>query len=122
MNTTTLVPIDEKKPFTDEEIAVFEEKYMVACQKLSEVVKQKKALEELEKQAKASLEKVMDEYGIKSMDNPFIKFTRIAENPGKQTVDLDKMQKEEPELYADLLKDYPKTTGKKKAYVKFDTK
>ncbi len=122
MNTTTLVPIDEKKPFTDEEIAVFEEKYMVACQKLSEAVKQKKALEELEKQAKASLEKVMDEYGIKSMDNPFIKFTRIAENPGKQTVDLDKMQKEEPELYADLLKDYPKTTGKKKAYVKFDTK
>lgn len=122
MNTTSLVPIDESKAFTEEEIAIFEEKYMVACKQLSEAVKQKKALEDQEKKVKATLEKVMDEYGIKSMDNPFIRFTRIAENPGKTTVDLDKMEKEEPDLYADLLKDYPKVTGKKKAYVKFDTK
>ena len=126
MNTTNLVPIDGTNPFTEGEITVFEEKYMTVFKNLSEMVKQKKQLEEQEKKVKAELEKAMDEYGIKSMDNAFIKFTRIAENPGKTetVIDLDKLKEEEPDLFNDLLKDYPKqvTTGKKKAYVTFTTK
>lgn len=126
MNTTTLIALDEKKPFTQEEITVFEQKYMTACENLAKAVKMKKQLEEEEKKAKAALGKVMDEFGIKSMDNAFIKFTRIAENPGKTetVIDLEKMKTEEPELYAELLADYPKTvtTGKKSAYVTFTAK
>ena len=125
-NTTTLIPLDEKKPFTKEEIAIFEQKFMVACKNLAEKLKVKKQIEAEEKKAKAALGKAMDEYGIKSMDNPFIKFTRVAENPGKTetVIDLDKLKEEEPDLYNDLLKDYPKevTTGKKSAYVTFTAK
>lgn len=123
---TTLVPLDESKPFTKEEIALFEQKYLAACQNLAEKLKVKKQIEAEEKKAKEALGKVMDEFGIKSMDNPFVKFIRVAENPGKTTtiIDLDKMKEEEPELYAELLEDYPKqvTTGKKSAYVTFTPK
>lgn len=119
---TSIVALDAKKPFTDEEIALFEQKYLSACQQLADAVKQKKLIEDQEKKVKEQLEKVMDEYGIKSLENDFIKFTRVAENPGKQTIDIDKMQKEEPELYDELLEDYPKITGAKKAYVTFKVK
>lgn len=120
--TTSIVALDAKKPFTDEEIALFEQKYLSACQQLADAVKQKKLIEDQEKKVKEQLEKVMDEYGIKSLENDFIKFTRVAENPGKQTIDIDKMKKEEPNLYDELLEDYPKVTGKKKAYVMFKVK
>lgn len=119
--TTSLVPI-EGQAFTQEEIAAFEQKYLEVCKNLSNMVKQKKQIEEQESKVKEQLAKVMDEFGIKSMDNAFIRFTRVAANPGKQTIDIDKMRNEEPELYAELLADYPKTTGAKKAYVKFETK
>ena len=84
--------------------------------------KQKDALDNQEKDIKAKLEKAMDEYSIKKIENEYITITRVAENPGKKTVDLDKMKKEEPDLYGDLLKDYPKVTGKKKGYVMFKVK
>ena len=123
---TSIVALDAKKPFTDEEIALFEQKYLSACQQLSEAVKERKNLEAQEAKVKEQLEKVMDEYGIKSLENDFIKFTRVAENPGKTStvIDLDKMKEEEPKLYGELLEDYPKTvtTGKKKAYVTFKVK
>ncbi len=108
--------------FTEQEIKVFEEQYLVVMQSLSNMTKQKKALEEQEKKVKGQLEKVMDEYCIKSVENQFLKITRVAASAGKQTIDLDKMQKEEPKLFNDLLADYPKTSGAKKSFVRFDVK
>lgn len=108
--------------FTKEELAVFNEQHLAAFKALSEMTKQKKQIEQQEKDIKAKLEAAMDEYSIKKIENEYITITRVAENPGKQTVDLDKMQKEEPELFNELLADYPKTTGKKKGYVMFKVK
>ena len=122
MNTTSLVSMDESRPFTTAEIAVFEKQYMAVCEKLSDMVKQKKALEDQEKEIKKKLGEAMDEYGIKSMDNQFIRFTRVAASEGKQTVDLDKLAKAEPDLFKDLLADYPKVTGARKASVRFEAK
>lgn len=110
------------EPFTKDELQVFESQYLALFQKLAEVTKQKKELEDQEKEAKSQLEKVMNEYGIKSIDNQFIKISRVDANPGKQTIDLDKLLEKEPELHAELLADYPKTTGAKKAYVVFRVK
>ena len=119
---STEIALLNGEPFTTEELQVFENQYLAIFQNLAEVTKQKKALEDQEKKAKSQLEKLMDEYGIKSLDNQFIKIIRVAANPGKQTIDLEKLLKEEPELHAELLADYPKTTGARKAYVKFDVK
>ena len=65
---------------------------------------------------------IRDRYGIKSLDNQFVKIIRVAGSEGSQTVDLDKMKEAEPELFAELLADYPKTTGAKKASIRFDVK
>lgn len=119
---STEIALMNGEPFTQEELQVFENQYLTIFQNLAEVTKQKKVLEDQEKKVKGQLEKLMDEYGIKSLTNQFLKITRVDANPGKQTIDIDKMQKEEPELYAELLGDYPKTTGAKKAYVRFDVK
>ena len=117
-----LVMLEGKKDFTEAELKVFEEQYLAVMQNLADAVKKKKKIEADEKKFKEQLGKVMDEYGIKSLDNQFVKIIRVAGSEGSQTVDLDKMQKEEPELYADLLKDYPKIAGAKKASIRFDVK
>lgn len=118
----TEIALLDGNDFTAEELKVFEEQYLSVMKDLSDAVKAKKKLEDDEKKFKEQLGKVMDEYGIKSVDNQFLKIIRVAGSEGSQTVDLAKMQKEEPELYADLLKDYPKVTGAKKPSIRFDVK
>jgi septal ring factor EnvC (AmiA/AmiB activator) len=120
--TTEIAMLEGKEDFTEEELSVFEQQYMSVMKNLSDMTKQKKKIEKQEKLIKANLGKVMDEYGIKSLDNQFLKIIRVAESKGKATVDLDKMQKEEPELFDELIKDYPKTAGAKKASIRFDVK
>ena len=118
----TEIALMNGEPFSQEELQVFDKHYLAMFQNLADVTKQKKALEDQEKKVKSQLEKLTDEYGIKSLDNQFIKIIRIDANPGKQTIDVDKLLKEEPELHAELLADYPKTSGAKKAYIRFDVK
>lgn len=106
--------------FTTEEVQVFENQYLTVFQNLADVTKQKKALEDQEKKVKSQLEKLMDEYGIKSLDNQFIKIIRVA-GSSSTTIDLKKLEEQEPDLFEDLLSDYPKTTTRK-ASVRFDVK
>ena len=120
--TTEIVALDESKGFTEGEITELEKQYLSVMKSLSETVKAKKKLEEDEKKVKKQLEQVMDEYGIKSIDNQYLKIIRVAGSEGKQTIDLDAMEKKEPDLFKELLADYPKTTGAKKASVRFDVK
>jgi regulator of replication initiation timing len=117
-----MIELKTGEEFTKEELAVFNEQYLAMFKNLAEMKKQKDALDKQEKDIKSKLEAAMDEYSIQKIENEYITITRVAENPGKQTVDLDKMQKEEPELFNELLADYPKTTGKKKGYVMFKVK
>ena len=118
---TSLVPLNGEA-FTDEEVQVFETKYLMACEKLSAVVKQKKQLEEQEKEFKKQLGVAMDECGIKSLDNPFIKIIRVAGSSDSVSIDLKAMEQKEPDLYKELLQDYPKVTKGKSASVRFDVK
>lgn len=120
--TSTEIVLSSGEQFTEPEVTAFEEQYLAVMQSLSEMTKQKKALEEQEKKVKEQLEKVMDEFGIKSVENQFLKIIRVAASAGKQTIDLDKMQKAEPKLFEELLADYPKTSGAKKAFIRFDVK
>ncbi len=120
--TTEIVALDESKGFTEGEITELEKQYLSVMKSLSETVKAKKKLEEDEKKVKKQLEQVMDEYGIKSIDNQYLKIIRVAGSEGKTTIDLDAMEKKEPDLFKELLADYPKTTGAKKASIRFDVK
>lgn len=101
-------------------VQVFEAHHVEAFQKLSEITKTKKNLENQEKQLKENLEKAMDEHGIKSIDNQFLKITRVGESKSK-SIDLKALENEEPKLYGELMQDYPKETVRK-AHVKFTVK
>lgn len=114
--------LNEKKPFTKKEITAFEDQYMTVFRQFADITRARKQWEDEEKKAKAAIQKIMDKYGIKSIDNMVIKITRIAPGEDKLTVDLEAFAKNEPEEYADLVKDYPKTVKGKAGYVRFDVK
>jgi len=102
------------------EVTVFENKYLGLMQSIALLDKQEKELAAKNKQMKAELEKAMNEYNIKSIDNEFLKITRVEESKST-SIDLKKLQKQEPALYGELLEDYPKVTVRK-AHVKFAVK
>lgn len=102
------------------EVTVFENKYMAVMANIALLDKQVKEMQEQQKSLKADLEAAMDEYDIKSIDNEFLKITRVAAS-SSTSIDLKTLQKKEPALYGELLEDYPKVTNKK-AYVMFKVK
>ena len=102
------------------QVQVFEQQHMEVFQKLSDVVKTKKQLEEQEKKVKEDLEKAMDAYDIKSIDNQFLKITRVNGSTST-SIDLKALEEKEPKLYGELLEDYPKVTTKK-SYLTFKVK
>lgn len=102
------------------EIQAFENKYMMVMANIASLEKQVKKLQDRQKSLKEELEKAMDEYNIQSIDNEYVKITRI-EASETVSIDLKELQKKEPELYDELLKDYPKVT-KRKAYVRITVK
>lgn len=102
------------------EIQVFENKYMAVMANIALLDKQVKEMQEQQKALKADLEKAMNEYEIKSIDNEYLKITRVEESTST-SIDLKALQKKEPALYGELLEDYPKIT-KRKAYVKITVK
>jgi len=102
------------------EVIPFEDKYMPIMANLALLDKQQKDIEAQTKAIKADLEKAMDEYSIKSIDNEYLKITRV-EGSQSTNVDLKKLQAEEPKLHEELLQDYPKVSNRK-AYVRFAVK
>lgn len=109
-------------PFNEAEIALFDSQYMGLMGQLAAFATEKKRLEELEKKVKGQLEAIMDEHDIKSIDNRFLTITRVAAGADSVTVDLKAFEAREPEEYAALLKDYPKTVKGKAGYVRFTVK
>lgn len=105
---------------TEKELVLFNSKYAAKFKALADLIKSEKQLKKDKDVVKCELEKAFDEYGIKSLDNDYLKITFIDESTSV-SVDLKELQKLEPELYEDLLRDYPKET-KRKAYVRFDAK
>lgn len=101
-------------------LARFGERQIAAFKALSELTKEKKRLEEKEKEIKESIQDAMEHYGVKSFKNEYITLTYVPESVS-ETIDLKQMQNEEPELYEELLNDYKKTTTKK-GYVRFTVK
>lgn len=102
------------------EVKAFENQHLAVMAQIATMEQQKKELTDRSKELKASLEQAMDENNIKSIDNDFLRITRVAAS-SSTSIDLKKLAEEEPKLHGEFLEDYPKTTNKK-AYVKFAVK
>ena len=101
-------------------ITPFENKYLTKMQQLQQLVQQKKEIDKLEKDIKKELEEAMDKHNIKSIDNEYLKVTRV-EASETTSINLKEMQKKEPKLYGELIEDYPQVR-KRKAYIRFTVK
>lgn len=108
--------------FNEEEMQVFNEKYLAVMKSISDLSKQKKSIEDQEKKVKKQLEKVFEEYEIKSLENDYLKITRVEAGADSKTIDLKAFEEKEPETYKDILKDYPKIVKGKSAYIRFNVK
>lgn len=108
--------------FNEEEVQVFNEQYLVVMKSIADLSKQKKAIEVQEKKLKAQFEKVFEEHGIKSLENDYLKITRVAAGADSTTIDLKAFEEKEPETFKDILKDYPKKVKGKAGYIRFNVK
>lgn len=79
---------------------------------LKDINDEKKTLEEREKTIKASIESNLNEEGYKT-DYVTVSYSSPSTTT---TVDLKTLQEKEPDLYDDLLKDYPKVTNRKGSF------
>ena len=104
----------------DNELQVFEQANLAVFKRLHDFKKQQELMKKQEEDLKAELLKSMEEYGIKSFKNEYITISYV-EGSTSVSIDLKTLEKKEPELYKDLLEDYPKVTNRK-AYVKFVVK
>ena len=105
---------------TENHLIEFEEQGLPIMQHLAEVSKEKKRLDAIDKDNKQRLEQLMEEYGIKSFDNDFVKIAYV-EPTESISVDIKLLEKKEPELHQELLEDYPKVT-KRKGYARITAK
>lgn len=96
----------------DNNLILFENKALQYMKNLSDLKKEQDRLADLEKIARNELQAVMEEFGITQFKNDYVTISLVK---GSTTIslDLNALEKKEPELYADLLKDYPKETIKK---------
>ncbi len=85
---------------------------MITMKNLSALKKEQDRLADLEKTARAELQKVMDEFNIVQFKNDYVTIS-LVKGSTTTSIDLKALEKTEPQLYADLLKDYPKETVKK---------
>lgn len=104
----------------ENKVALFEEKHLAEFKKLSELKKEQDRLAEIEKDVKSTLEKAMEENDIVSIKNEYITISKV-EASESVSIDLKALETKEPELYNDLLKDYPKKTFRK-ASLRFTVK
>lgn len=100
-------PVNEKDcecAYEDSEaLTLFNNAAMTIMQNVSALAKQKKALEEQEKSMREELTSLMDQYGIKSIDNDFVKITYKAAST-RTSVDSTRLKKEQPDIYNQYLK------------------
>ena len=81
------------------------EKAVAIMKQIAELDRQKKALEEQDKQIRKQLTDVMSLYGVKNVDNDILKITYIAEST-RTTIDSAKLKKD----YPDIAEKYSKTS------------
>ena len=102
------------------ELKIFEDKSLVIAQNLKNLKIKKEQIEEEEKDLKDKLEELFNEYDLKSFKNDYFSISKIEASESK-SIDFKNMEKKEPELYKELLEDYPKIT-KRKSYIRISVK
>ena len=93
-------------------IILFEEKSLEVMKKLKDLKTEKDRLDKIDEELRQKLQEKMNEYNIKSFKNDYVTITNIE--PSKTiSVDLKKLEEEEPDTYKGLIEDFPKVKNTK---------
>lgn len=111
-------PVDCGDSTFDEEsgLVAFQKNQLATLDSVTALVKQKKELEEQEKNLKAALFAAMEKYGIKKFESTVLNLTYVAPTVS-HGIDTAKLKKKYPDAAADCAKDTPKA-----GYVKITLK
>lgn len=91
---------------------VFATNYAATLQRFADLEATIKEMKTTQEQIRGELLNAMTDYNIRSIDNDFVKITRVAPSMSV-TIDTKKLQISDPDLYDELLEDYKKETIKK---------
>lgn len=97
---------DEVDEPEENPLTVFQTKETKVIQAMADLLKQKKALEEQEKEVRSKLVEAMDAYGVKSFENDILKVTFVAAT-SRTGIDSAKLKKEMPDIAAKYSKVTP---------------
>ena len=98
----------------------FNEQGMALMANLADTLKVKKEIEAKEKSFKSELLGLMEDFGVKSIDNEYVRITYI-EGSESVGIDMKAFEKAEADVYKGLLEDYPKVT-KRSASIRITVK
>lgn len=101
---------------------LFQKKNMMAFIELQQVTKARKEAEAREKEIKEQLVKGMDEFGLVSIDNEYVRISYVRPTEGSPKLDEKTWKAEDPEGYHEVFNKYNKMSGGKKGYVRVDLK
>lgn len=93
-------------------LAIFENKYMVTMQKIADLEKTIKELDDTKKKVRAELQEAMEFYGLRSIDNDILTMTLVAPSVST-TIDTTALRMEDPDTYDRLIEVYPKKTERR---------
>ena len=93
-------------------VVTFENKYMVTMQKIADLEKTIKELDDTKKKVRAELQEAMEFYGIRSVDNDILTMSLVAPSVST-TIDTTALRMEDPDTYDRLIEVYPKTTERR---------
>lgn len=77
------------------DLTLFQSKAMMVMQKIADLDRQKKILDEQDKVVRKELQEAMDKYGIKKFENDILKVTYV-EPTVRTTIDSKKLKEELP--------------------------
>ena len=104
------------------ELQKFEQQNMMAFIELRDLEKTAESIEKRKKEVREMLKEKMEEHGIKSIDNDYVKITFFPATPDKPSLDTKTWRSEDPDSYNDVFSRFNKMAGGKSSYVKVKAK
>lgn len=96
------------------DITLFNNNYLATMQKYADLERTIKELTETKEKVRADIQKAMEEYNIRSIDNDIVKLTIVAPSV-TTTIDTKAIRLTDPDTYEDLLEKYPKVTERRQS-------
>ena len=94
---------EEAVLFEETELDVIKDAVPDVLQAITDITVQKKKLDEQEKLMKKKLQEAMEQFGVKSFENEYVKFVYVAPTT-RTTLDSAKLKEDHPELVEQYLK------------------